>query len=164
MLRVGVTCVSLLRYLSDHARKLPLAAAARLLDVHDVPLLCVPLIENPPWVKREERGEGGGWVKYNAHAWVPCPPSDLLVLTPCEGQPWLTLHALLMEAEVRARYPLTPHRRATLLRVRKFLNGVLVDQLPILEDIQRLLDEITIAPPGDAGGGGGGKDAHAGSA
>jgi hypothetical protein len=156
--RLGVTAVALLRYLSDHASKLPLAATARLLGTHDVPTLCVPLLENPPWVRRaaqaqaqaaQQRGSGAAWLKYDKHAWVPCAAGDLLKLTACEGQPWLTLHALLLEPALRARYALTAHRRGTLLRVRKFMNEVLLDQLPPLADLQRLLDEITIAPPAE---------------
>ncbi len=147
--RVGVACVALLRCVADYAHKLPLAAAARLMDTHDVALLMVPLIENPPWVRRRAP-PGGGWQKYVAHAWVDTAPADLLAVTPPEGQPWLALHALLLEPELRRRYALTAHRRATLGRVRKFLNDVLVGQVPLLAELQRLLDEATIAPPADA--------------
>ena len=155
-LRLAVTAVALLRYLSDHASKLPLTAQARLLDTHDVPLLCVPLIETPPWVQRGT-DKARTWFKYTAHAWAPCPAGDLLQLTPNDGQPWLTLHALLMEPALRSRYALSSHRRATLLRVRKYMNEVLLDQLPLLADIQRLLDEVTIAPPAECAAEGGGR-------
>jgi hypothetical protein len=159
LFKVGVACVAVLRCVADYAHKLPLAAAARLMDTHDVALLMVPLIENPPWVRR---GARGAWQKYVGHAWADVPPGDLLVLTPPEGQPWLALHALLLEPELRRRYALTAHRRGALGRVRKFLNDVLVDQLPLLAEVQRLLDEATVAPPAEGGAGGGSGAAGAG--
>jgi len=58
-----------------------------------------------------------------------------------------------MEPASRNRYALTALRRSTLLRVRKFINGVLTDQLPPLLDLQRLFDEISIAPPPETGSG-----------
>ena len=58
----GLACLSVLRFLSEHVAALPLSAAARLLDTHDVMLAMVPLIENPPSVRRCRRpgGAGGG--------------------------------------------------------------------------------------------------------
>jgi hypothetical protein len=133
------------------------------MDTHDVALLMVPLLENPPWVRRGITtnttttssgvgggGGGGGWQKYIDHKWTDVPSGDLLRLTPCEGQPWLTLHALLLEPDLRRRYALSSHRRGTLARVRRFLNEVLLDQLPLLVDLQRFLDELSVtgADPG----------------
>ena len=37
-----------------------------------------------------------------------------------------------------------------MLRVRKYLNELLVDQLPVLAQVQRYLDEITIVDPPSA--------------
>lgn len=161
--RLGVTAVSILRYISDYATKMPLSVLTRLLDTHDVSLLMVPLIENPPWVRRgtrsvlvpaDKEGEAHSsksktvWQKYVDHKWVDVEPRDLLKLTKLEGQPWLTLHALLLEPDCRRRYALTSHRRGTLMRVRKYLNEVLHDQLPVLQDVQRMLDETAVMPAG----------------
>jgi hypothetical protein len=165
--RLGVTAVCILRYLSDYAVRLPLSIMTRLLDTHDVALLMVPLLENPPWVRKVQRqaavaqaaGEGGVataasgaaktvWQKYVDHAWTDVDARDLLRMTKLEGQPWLTLHALLLEPDCRRRYALTSHRRATLARVRKYLNEVLTDQLPLLPDLQRMLDETAVMRDG----------------
>jgi hypothetical protein len=48
----GVAAVTLLRYLAEAVTKLPLPALSRLLVTHDTPLAMVPLIENPPWVRK----------------------------------------------------------------------------------------------------------------
>ena len=155
---VGVSCVTLLRYVSDVLPQLPLSVQTRLLDTHDLPLALVPLIENPPWVTRgqaaapPQAARVGGvvdsatprlsktttpaapsdppvWLKYVGHEWVVVPPRDLMVLTPVEGQTWLALYNLLCEPEVRKRYAIHSHRRGTLSRVRKYVNEVRKDRL-----------------------------------
>jgi hypothetical protein len=149
----GVTCVTLLRYLAEHCPRLPVSAMARLIDTHDAASLVVPLIENPPWVRKAPAApppppppapasapEGGSnaaaaapapppaaaaaapasvWQKYEDHRWVECAPRDLLRLSRLEAQPWLTLHALLLEPECRRRYAFEGHRRQQAMRVRK---------------------------------------------
>jgi hypothetical protein len=62
---------------------------------------------------------------------------------PCVPIP-VTLLALLMEPECRKRYVLHSYRKATLLRIRKYLNQVLLDQLPPLAGVQRYLDELSL--------------------
>lgn len=36
------------------------------------------------------------------------------------------------------------YRKEAVLRVRRYLNDILLDQLPILRDLQRVLDELTM--------------------
>ena len=152
---IGCSAVTMLRYLAEHAPRLPLALQARLLDFHDVPLTMVPLIENPPWVRRVRRGGGGGggggndnapliWQKFVGRAWVDVAPAELLRLTPLEGQPWLALYSLLLEPDARRRYALTAPRARALQRVRRYLSDALVEQLPPLAALRRCLDEAAL--------------------
>lgn len=168
--RLGVSSVSILRYLSEHAKNLPLFLQTRLLITHELPLLMVPLLENPPWVRRGRRlqnpdvtgstassGDSKStqqtvtvWQKYVNHKWVDVEPKDLLKLTPLEGQPWLTLHALLLEPEFRMRYPLTSYRKGTIMRVRRYMNEMLLDQIPPLGQLQRWMDEVSLVSTAEA--------------
>lgn len=234
---IGCACVGILRFLSDHLPKLPLSVMARVLDHHDLPLAMVPLLENPPWVRKVKRtvaaaaaapaaapaaaatsaaAAGGAkpgapsagvsstalvpagsapaasaavpapvaaaspagpasaraapaadgqlaqpaaagsssssgssktvtvWQKFVDRKWVDVPSSDLLKLTPLEGQPWLTLYNLLLEPECRRRYEMHSHRKGTLLRARRYLNEILLDQLPPLAEVQRCMDELAV--------------------
>ena len=173
----AVTSVTMLRYLSEYCVRLPLGVISRLMETHDVASLVVPLIENPPWVRRiskpaqnsaaslatqgdaAEDGVSNAaaivtqapkkpsttvWQKYVDHKWVDVEPRDLLKLTRLEAQPWLTMHALLLEPDLRKKYPYDGARRSQTSRARKFLNEILLDQLPILADLQRFMDESTI--------------------
>jgi zinc finger MYND domain-containing protein 10 len=176
----AVTSVTMLRYLSEYCVRLPLGVISRLMETHDVASLVVPLIENPPWVRRITRPAPNNiintsptqnevtdsssnaaalvttrptqkplasttvWQKYIDHKWVDVEPRDLLKLTRLEAQPWLTMHALLLEPELRKKYPYDGSRRSQTSRARKFINEILLDQLPILSDLQRFMDESTI--------------------
>ena len=69
--------------------------------------------------------------------WKETAPEDLLKLTPLEGNAWLLFYNLICEPKCRERYELTDHRRNSMSRLRKYINEILVDQLPMLADVQR---------------------------
>ena len=144
--RSSICAVSILRYLCEHCPKLPLGIMTRILNTHDVLCLIVPLIEDPPWAKRS--GEGV-WSKFDGQKWNEIKREDLLKLTSVEAQPWLILFYLTCEAECRKRYELSSFRKDTILRARKYMNEILLDQLPVLADVQRYLDQLVImeVPP-----------------
>eukprot|EP01035_Chromulina_nebulosa_P025042 gene25042-32644_t len=134
--RVCVSAVSIARFLCENAD------VSRITDTHDMLILFIPLIENPPWTRRTGAGK---WEKLVDQNWKEVPPIDLLKITKLEGQPWLGLYALvgkttypyMISKEVfRSRYHLNTFRKGQLLRLRKYLNDILLDQLPFLADIQ----------------------------
>ena len=134
------------------------------METHDFPLLFVPLVEEPPWTRRRTvvvggRSDGGAttkvvWEKLHRNEWKEVPPSELLHLTNHEGQPWLALYHLTCSSSCRSSYGLDEYRRSRLMRVRKFLqDGRLVDQLPVLADVARYLDELSILAVPSSGAG-----------
>lgn len=48
----AVTSITILRYLCEHISSLPLSAMDRILNVHDILILIMPLLDYPPWTKR----------------------------------------------------------------------------------------------------------------
>ena len=102
------------------------------------------------------------WEKYIDGDWSEVEPDELLRLTKCEAQPWLVLYHLLCNSpSCREAYGLNSYRKAQLLRARKYLVAALTDQLPILADLARYLDELSImgvpeATEATRGRGGGG--------
>ena len=146
------TCaLTVLRYLTDYINDVPLCAMARLLDTHDVQMLLVPLLEERPWVRRVP-GKNGGPVVNEIFAdgrWVEQPREDRLQLTKCDAQTWLALNNLTVDAKCRAKYRYDDHRKNTMNRLKRFFNDILLDQLPVLKDLQRVTDEILlqVAPP-----------------
>ena len=139
--RICISAVSIARFLSEHADSMPLSVVSRIADTHDFLVLIIPLIENPPWTRRLNTGK---WQKLVDHKWVEVKPIDLLKVTKLEGQPWLAVYFLLAKEVFRERYYLNSFRKGQLLRVRKYINELMLDQLPFLADIQRYMDELAV--------------------
>ena len=59
-------------------------------------------------------------------------------------QVWLTLNNLVVDPHFRSKYKLDGFRKDTVCRIRRFLNDLLIDQLPVLKDLQRVVDEISL--------------------
>lgn len=139
--RVCISAVSVARFVCEHADVLSLSTISRITDTHDFLILIIPLIENPPWTRRTQNGK---WQKLIEFKWKEVQPIDLLKITKTEGQPWLAIYHLLAKSEFRERYHLNTFRKNQLLRIRKYLNEIMLDQLPFLADIQRYMDELSL--------------------
>lgn len=139
--RVCTSAVSICRFICEHADALPLSVVSRITDTHDLLILLVPLIENPPWTRRSNTGK---WLKVIDHKWTEVKPIDLLKITKLEGQPWLSIYHLCAKEVFASKYHFNSFRKGQLLRVRKYINEILLDQLPFLADIQRYMDELSM--------------------
>ena len=140
--KICISACTIARYLSEHADAMPLNVVSRITDTHDFLVLILPLIENPPWTRRTEAGK---WEKLQDFKWTEVAPIDLLKITKLEGQPWIALYNLVAKEVFRERYHINNFRKGQLLRVRKYLNEVILDQLPFLADIMRYMDELAIS-------------------
>lgn len=178
--KTSIACVSLARYICENINDLSPSLVRRILEVHDYPLLMVRLVEEPPWTRRrqilivneEEDADDGGrsssfggggrrrssvvWEKLDDdNAWTIVPPTDLLTLTRHEGEPWLALFHIISSKVGRETYVIDGYRKQRLLMLRKYIHDSLVDQLPVVADVARYLDELSImGPPAGSGGGG----------
>ena len=79
---VAACCVTIVRYLSDGAARLPIGILTRLLQTHDTVLALIPLLEKPPW--RRERN--GSTEQHEGSQWVTVPSSDRLRLSQIDAQ------------------------------------------------------------------------------
>eukprot|EP00727_Mastigamoeba_balamuthi_P003415 m51a1_g13070 putative zinc finger mynd domain-containing protein 10 (237) ;mRNA; r:746-1861 len=143
----GTGCLTILRYLTDHASLLPLSFLDSLLDDNDVLPLLMALMERPPWVRR---GESGGRERWNDGAWAAVDAGDEARVTKTEAQLWLLLNNLLVDPACRSKITWSSSKKDAILRqVRRFLVDEVVDQIPVLVDLRRALDELAIfdAPP-----------------
>ena len=141
--RVATAAVTVTRYLCAQGSKLGVSVLSRLIDTHDMLTLIVPLIDNPPWTRRISTT--GKWEKWVDMKWTSVPAAELLKLTKLEAQAWLTVYNLISDKAFRTRYQFNAYRKDALLRVRKYINDVMVDQLPMFADVQRFMDELAIA-------------------
>lgn len=141
--QVCMCVISIIRFLTDHRVAMPLAVTTRLLETHDVLMLLVPLMEKAPWVRKNK--VNGRIEKFEDHQWQPVEADDEGRLPKLHTQVWLAIYNLVMDSECRGRYELSSVRRENLLRLRRYINEVVVDQLPPLTNLHRTLEELSIS-------------------
>lgn len=147
--KTAVVATSVARYLCEHIDILPISAQTRILDTHDYLQMMVPLIDEPPWTRRRrisnDKGEIIVWEKlFDNHEWRKVAPNELLQITKYEAQCWIAVFYLTCGSVCRQRYGLNVYRKEHLLRLRKYLNEVMVEQLPVLTDVMRYMDELAL--------------------
>lgn len=112
-----------------------------MMENNDIPCVLVPLLEFKPWLRKNSKGEDE---KYEDHKWKVIEPHERGRVPKIEAQVWLTIYNLFMTAETSRKYELTSFRKNNLLRLRKFMNEVLLDQLPMLTAMLRGLEEMSL--------------------
>lgn len=140
---ICLKAVSLLRYITDDLESLPLSVMTRMLNTLDIPILLVQLVENPPWTKRKD----GKVFKFIDSKWQELDFQESFKITKIEGQVWLALYTLLMNGKCQQKYDLNTNRKNSILKLRSHLNEVMLDQLPILVEMQRYLEHLSMMDP-----------------
>jgi len=134
-------CVSIARFLSEHLSRASISVLERVVNTHEMVLVLITLIEASPWTVRKEKGIE----KFNGNnRFVAVDGNNRFRLTKLEGELWLAVYNLLLDESCAAKFELTEQRRAHILRLRPLLLPQIVDQLPILKGLQRMLAEIGI--------------------
>ena len=128
-----------MRFISDSLSSLNIPIVHQMMEVNDLPLILVPLLEEKPWVRTNSRGDRE---VYEDQKWVV--QKDTHTLPKVEAQIWLSLFSLFMCQDAQRKYEVTSFRKSNLLRLRKFMNEVLLNQLPILSKMLRSLEELQI--------------------
>ncbi|KAL3816955.1 hypothetical protein ACHAXA_001783 [Cyclostephanos tholiformis] len=81
--------------------------------------------------------------------WREVRPTDLLKLTRLEGEPWLAIFHVIASGTCRESYRIDEYRRSRLMRLRGYMNETLIEQLPVLVDVARYLDELSLLGGGE---------------
>eukprot|EP00656_Telonema_subtile_P053641 TRINITY_DN7820_c0_g1_i1.p1 TRINITY_DN7820_c0_g1~~TRINITY_DN7820_c0_g1_i1.p1 ORF type:complete len:381 (-),score=112.78 TRINITY_DN7820_c0_g1_i1:316-1458(-) len=143
----AMTALSILRFITDHMTNLEMSVMSRLINPCDVPMQLVPLLQNAPWDYRTEEGETKRFID---NKWEVVDADDALRLNKYQAQVWLAVYNLVMDNSMRGKYDLNSHRKSTLMGLRKYFNATLIDQLPVLSDLQRTLEELNLVEAPEA--------------
>lgn len=145
---VAISSISIIRYISDQVKHLSPAVIRHLHLENDMLMACVALIEDRPWLKKEG---GKPKEKFEDGHWVEIAKNELTKLPKVEGQIWITIYNLLLAPECAKNYEITDYRKNMLLRVpiylpklRKYLNELIIDQIPNLTDVLKTLEQLSI--------------------
>ncbi|KAJ3108171.1 CRISPR-associated protein 1 [Phlyctochytrium planicorne] len=144
--KVAINAISIVRYISDGVSELPLSVLTLLLNVHDFVCRSVNLMEKSPWLRKVSGKKAGGdkLAYFEGNSWIECSLDEIDRLRKVEAQVWLIAYNLLMDNECRKKYTFNEHNHSIVLKLKLYLTEALVDQLPILIDLVRYLEELTI--------------------
>ncbi|ETO33832.1 hypothetical protein RFI_03270 [Reticulomyxa filosa] len=108
----------------------------------------VSLIENHPFIRRKEKKHENTKLtiteKFENNQWIEYDASNVARMSKIEANLWLCVYNLFMDKEVRKRYEINEFRQNHLLKLRKFLSPMTLDQLPVLVDMKRSLEELAL--------------------
>ena len=96
MFSTCMSCISIVRYVTDHLTKLPPAFAHHLVAQRDIVMLLVDLIDRKPWLKTNKDGgreiwEDSKWQIVKEQNWGKVPK--------IEAQCWLAVYNILLSKE-----------------------------------------------------------------
>jgi hypothetical protein len=136
---VAIICISIIRFISDNMSTLDVPIVHQMMEVNDIPCILIPIMESKPWIRKNSRGERE---VYEDQKWQV--KKDSQTVSKVEAQIWLTIYSMFMCQDTQRKYEITTFRKSNLLRLRKFMNEVLLDQLPVLSEMLRALEEMSM--------------------
>lgn len=134
-------CFSIIRFICDHVQDLSVGIVHQLMEANDIPCILVPLLEIRPWIRKNVKGD---IEKFEDQKWQAVPEKESNKITKIEAQIWLAIYSLFSSQEANRKYEITTFRKSNLMRLRKYLNEQLLDQLPMLGGMLRALEEMSM--------------------
>ena len=149
---IAMSCINILRYISDHLENLPFPVRHHMMNVKDVPVLFVTLMELRPWRRKvmkyndkdkkkeevQEIYENNNWTSLMEHKFPKL-----------EAQVLITVYNLVMNQDNNKKYEITEYRQNQLLRLRKYFSEDLYDQIPQMMNLYRSLENMSLMTYGN---------------
>lgn len=138
----AIKSLSILRYLTDAVTEMPSSVRSRMLNKHDIICQLVFLLQKAPWQVQDK--STGKLVTYESGMWTEVTPDRQGMLGKVEGQIWIALYNLLVDTECRRNYEYNTNRQETVLKLREYLLPTVMDQIPALSQLRRMLEELSM--------------------
>jgi hypothetical protein len=145
--KVCMSAISLLWFIVDRLKVLPFAAMNNILVKNDLVIGMSEVLELQPWLRKDTGVRPPRVQKYKGGQFEDIKPEDQLVVVTVEAHAWFILHYLLCDRDARTKYQYTKSKKEIIMRIKKFLNETLIDQLPALVDVQRAVEELGFIEP-----------------
>ncbi|ANQ09137.1 Uncharacterized protein PCOAH_00036300 [Plasmodium coatneyi] len=132
-LKIYVSVVNALRNITDRIHLLNNTVMNKIVD-YDILLILIPLLEKRPWEHGNYVFEGNEWVKREGNT-----------LCTIEKQLWLILYTLILTKDCQEKYEMTNYRRNNILKLRKYMNEPLHEQLPPMKTLHTFIEHLYIS-------------------
>ncbi|KAL0238154.1 hypothetical protein GEMRC1_012627 [Eukaryota sp. GEM-RC1] len=139
----AISCLHILRFITEAKEDLPLSLPHYFYTSVDLPCLAIELLEQRPWVllNREKKVR----MTWNGSQFQN--DSEPNVIHKVEATLFLILFSLFSSQSVSQKYEITSSRRDTLIKVTSLIKTPYYDQLPILNDLRGILDQLQFIKP-----------------
>ena len=77
-----MSCLSIIRFISDHMLGLSVPVVHTMMSTHDMPLILVPILEAKPWLRTNKKGEEE---RFEDQKWTVVKPEDKMKLCKTEA-------------------------------------------------------------------------------
>uniref|UniRef100_A0A8C4NFT1 Zinc finger MYND domain-containing protein 10 n=1 Tax=Eptatretus burgeri TaxID=7764 RepID=A0A8C4NFT1_EPTBU len=141
---IAMGTIAIIHCITNHLDSLPLSVSTHLLNTHNIPIILVQLLEQRPWSRILKSGVMEDYIE---GSWKTVPPSDCQRVNKIAGQVWLSLINLLLPADLQRKYNFSGYNKRQLLKLRGHFTEVLLDQLPVLSELQRFLTQLALLDP-----------------
>jgi len=141
MFSTCMSCISIIRYVTDHLTKLPPAFAHHLVAQRDIVMLLVDLLDRKPWLKKNKEGQREIW---EDSKWQIVKEQNWGKVPKIEAQCWLAVYNILLTKETAQKYEITENRKNHLMKLKKYLNELLIDQIPPLVELLKSLEYLSM--------------------
>jgi zinc finger MYND domain-containing protein 10 len=139
----AMTSISCLWFVVERMTSLSMAVSNNILLKNDLVLGFAEVMTQQIWLRR-----GPGKVqKYVQGQFREVAADDVPRICVPEAHSWFILHKLLCDRDCRSKYTYTAPKKEIILRIKRHLNEVVVDQIPALADVQRGLEELSFLEP-----------------
>ncbi|KAG1676790.1 Zinc finger MYND domain-containing protein 10 [Nymphon striatum] len=137
---VFVKCLSIIRYIIQHMITVNLSVTARIISVHDIPVTLAKIIQLRPWIRKStEKGQ-----IYVEGQWKEMSQEDILIVSKIDGQ--VNPRNRVVHVAVGG-IVIVIKKEDVPCELRSMLNTVIIQQLPVLEEFRRFLEQLSISEP-----------------
>ncbi|SOV21581.1 MYND finger protein,putative [Plasmodium sp. DRC-Itaito] len=127
-LKIYLNIINILRNITDKIHLLNNTVVNKIVD-YDMLLILIPLIEKKPW-----RHQNYVWIRTDDHT-----------LCSVEKQLWLILYTLILSDSCQQKYEMTNYRRNNILKLRKYMNEHMYEQLPPIKSLHTFIEHLYIS-------------------
>ncbi|CRH01063.1 MYND finger protein, putative [Plasmodium relictum] len=132
-LKIYINVINTLRNITDRIHLLNNTVVNKIVD-YDILLILIPLMEKKPWKHGNYIFEKNEWIKIEDN-----------VLATVEKQLWLILYTLILNKICQEKYEMTNYRRNNILKLRKYMNESLHEQIPPLKTLHIFIEHLYIS-------------------
>lgn len=132
-LKIYLNVISILRNIADRIHLLSNSVINKIVD-YDILLILIPLMEKKPW-------RHGDYI-FSQNEWVKCDQHELADI---EKQLWIIFYCLILNRTCQEKYEMTNYRRDNILKLRKYMNEQLYQQIPPMKTLHTFIEHLYIS-------------------